>query len=100
MHIVIQDQANGVTSDVLVPATEGITVGEAWSLFVGGTFSSATAQVEVAPEAAGPWSAPEELTFTAAGAVVADISPRSYLRLVTSGGGAGTEISLWIGNAS
>lgn len=100
MEKVIENQANGATSSVFTPITHGITVGDGWSIFVGGTFSSATAQVEVAPTANGPWAEPEELSFTANGIAITDFTPKLSCRLTTSGGDGSTEVSLWIGQGS
>ena len=100
MRIVIQDQANDETSDPISVTSLGVTEGEAWTVCVGGTFSSATAKVEVAPEAAGPWSSPEELSFTETGYGVGDITPSNWIRFDTSGGDGSTEVSLWVGTAN
>jgi len=96
MAIAISEQGNAETSDALTPAQFGIQTGHPFTIFVGGTFASATAAVEVSPTADGPWVGPDDLSFDDQGFLVNYFDPRMYIRMVTSGGGTSTSVSLWI----
>lgn len=101
MEIVIEDLGNDSESAVVTPRNYGITEGDGWTIFVGGTFNSATAQVQVSPKEAGPFASPTELEFTDNGFAITNITPSVFLKLVNDDAGDGsTAISLWLDQAS
>ena len=67
------------------------------TIFVGGTFSGATATVQVGPTENGPWADTSDGAFTAAGAVVTDMAYSMHFRVSPSGGDSNTDLELWAG---
>jgi len=65
------------------------------TIFVGGTFSGATATVQVGPTESGPWADTTEGAFTENGAVTSPMAHSMYFRVNPSGGDSNTDLTLW-----
>lgn len=74
-----------------------LTVNRELTLLIAGTFSGATASIELAPTSTGPWVAVSDGQVTEDAVLVAPITLEMWVRGNESGGDGSTSIDVWAG---